>query len=275
MSIGGGSGSARTDASYDFNRARRRQALSRLRHAVMRGSGEVLRYEDVVAAAGYVSERELGLGVIDLDSVVGTVDRGRDFDRAFRPTSARSRARWERIASAYRTGQELPPIRVRRVGDMHFVVDGHHRVSAARALGLKTLDARVTEVRTQVEPATSEFDLRTHVRLFGERVPLPPEAQARIDLKDEARFAALAEGVEAWGFRQMQNENRFLGRAEVASRWFTDVYEPQVALLREADLIGSDGETEAFMRLESQRYLLLRSHALADEEMVRRLRGDL
>ena len=96
--------------------------------------------------------------------------RGRDFDRAFRPTSGRSRARWERIASAYRTGQELPPIRVRRVGDMHFVVDGHHRVSAARALGLKTLDARVTEVRTQVEPATSEFDLRTHVRLFAERV---------------------------------------------------------------------------------------------------------
>jgi ParB-like nuclease domain len=270
-----GSGSARTDASYDFNRARRRQALSRLRHALMRGSGAVLRYEDVIDAAGYVDERDLGLQVIDLDSVVGTVDRGRDFDRAFRPTSGRSRARWERIASAYRTGESLPPIQVRRVGDMHFVVDGHHRVSAARALGLTNLDARVTEVRTQLEPATSEFELQTHERLFTQRVPLPADAHARIRLDGLHRYAALAEGVEAWGFRLMQAENRFLGRAEVARRWFDDVYVPQVELLREADLIGRDGETEAFMRLESQRYLLLRSHAAVDDAMLKRLRGEL
>src|SRR4051812_48598533 len=83
------SGSPRTDASYDFNRARRRQALARLRHALVRRSGDVLRYEDVIAAAGYVDEHDLGLQVIDLDSVVGTVDRARDFDRAFRPTSGR------------------------------------------------------------------------------------------------------------------------------------------------------------------------------------------
>lgn len=271
----GASGSPRTDASYDFNRARRRQAVGRLRHLLRRGSGQVLRYEDVVAAAGYVEERDLGLQVIDLDSVVGTVDRARDFDRAFRPTSGRSRARWERIAVAYRSGQELPPIRVRRVGDMHFVVDGHHRVSAARALGLDTLDARVTEVVTRVEPATSEFELNTHERLFAERVPLTRDQHARIRLPDQQRYAALAEGVEAWGFRIMQDENRFLGRAEVARRWFDDVYAPAVALLREADLVGPGGETEAFMRLETQRYLLLRSHAPVDDAMLDRLRGDL
>src|SRR4051794_5328334 len=110
MSVSGSSGSPRTDASYDFNRARRRQALSRLAHTLRRRSGEVLRFEDVVAAAGYLDERDLGLQVIDLDSVVGTVDRAHDFDRAFRPTSGRSRARWERIAAAYRTGEPLPPI---------------------------------------------------------------------------------------------------------------------------------------------------------------------
>jgi hypothetical protein len=269
------SGSPRTDASYDFARARRRQALSRLAHLVRRSSGEVLRYEDVIDAAGYVDERDLGLQVIELASVVGTVDRTRDFDRAFRPTSGRSRARWERIAVAYRTGEPLPPIRVRRVGDMHFVVDGHHRVSAARALKLDTLDAWVTEVRTQVEPETGEFELRTHERLFSERVPLPAEQRERIHLGDGRRYAALAEGVEAWGFRLMQDENRFIARGEVARRWFDDVYAPEVELLKEADLIGADGETETFMRLEAQRYLLLRSHASVDDAMLRRLKGDL
>jgi hypothetical protein len=269
------SGSPRTDASYDFARARRRQALSRLAHLLRRHSGEVLRYEDVIAAAGYLDERDLGLQVTKLDSIVGTVDRSRDFDRAFRPTSGRSRARWERIAVAYRTGESLPPIQVKRVGDMHFVVDGHHRVSAARALGLDTIDARVTEVRTQVEPTTSEFELRTHERLFFERVPLPADTRERIKLKDGPRYATLAEGVEAWGFRLMQDENRFVGRGEVARRWFDEVYAPEVALLREADLIGSDGETETFMRLETQRYLLLRSHAFVDDAMLEKLRGEL
>jgi hypothetical protein len=169
----------------------------------------------------------------------------------------------------------MPPIRVKRVGDMHFVVDGHHRVSAARALGLDTLDARVTEVVTQVEPATSEFELRTHERLFAERVPLPPEKRARIQLADQERYAALAEGVEAWGFRVMQEENRFIARGEVARRWFDEIYAPEVELLREADLIGEAGETEAFMRLESVRYLILRSHATADDAMVDQLRRAL
>lgn len=269
------SGSPRTDASYDFSRARRRQALARLAALVRRDAGHVLRYEDVVGAAGYLDERDLGVRVVRLDTVVGTVDRPRDFDRAFRPTSGRSRARWERIAVAYRSGDQLPPIHVRRVGEMHFVVDGHHRVSAARALGLDSLDARVVEVRTQLEPATSEHDLQTHERLFTERVPLPADAHARIRLTSEEAYAALAEGVEAWGFRRMQERRELLSREEVASRWFAEAYAPTVELLREAGLVGAAGETEAFVRIETQRYLLLRSHAEPDDAMLERLRSEL
>ena len=44
----------------------------------------------------------------------------------------------------------MPPIDVYRIGDMHFVKDGHHRVSVARALGHKDIDAYVTEVLTEV-----------------------------------------------------------------------------------------------------------------------------
>ena len=112
-------------------------------------------------------------------------------------------------------------------------------------------------------------------RLFAERVPLTREQHNRLRVASEERYAVLAEGVEAWGFRLMQAEDRFVGRGEVARRWFDEVYAPEVGLLREAGLIGRDGETEAFIRLERQRYLLLRSHALADDEMVRRLGGDL
>lgn len=80
-----------------------------------------------------------------MDTIVGTVDRGRDFDRRFRPTSNRVRERWERLALAQRRGEPMPPIDVYRVGGLHFVRDGNHRVSIAMATDQKMIDAYVTE----------------------------------------------------------------------------------------------------------------------------------
>jgi hypothetical protein len=107
----------------------------------------------VVAALGWCGEQYLGLQTIQLDNVAGTVDSRRDFDRSFRPTSNRVRRRWERLDLAQRRGVAIPPIDVYRVGDLHFVKDGHHRVSVARATGQKTIEAYVTEVLTRM-PAT-------------------------------------------------------------------------------------------------------------------------
>jgi hypothetical protein len=118
---------------------------------VSRDPGDVdviLPFDEVVAALGRVEERYVGLQTIDLDTVLGTVgrDRAGGFDRQFRPTTARVRARWERIANAARRGEPLPPISVYRIGDVHFVRDGHHRVSVARARGALTIDATVDGV---------------------------------------------------------------------------------------------------------------------------------
>jgi ParB-like chromosome segregation protein Spo0J len=62
------------------------------------------------------------------------------------------RQRWERLDLAQRRGVLLPPIDVYRVGDLHFVMDGHHRVSVAMATGRKTIQAYVTEVLTRTRP---------------------------------------------------------------------------------------------------------------------------
>ena len=143
-------GLSSADAQDDFLRARRRQALGRLRaRAVRRGDLDlILPFDEVLAALGRVGERDLGTQVIPVDSIVGTVDRTSGFDRSFRPTSSRVRTRWERIAAMMRRGEELPPIEVYRIGDAHFVRDGHHRVSVARALGIKELEAHVVEIIT-------------------------------------------------------------------------------------------------------------------------------
>ena len=269
------------DAQTDFNRARRSQALSKLARRLRREPDDVnviLPFDEVVEALGRRGERTLGPQVIDLDSIVGTVDRTREFDRSFRPTSRRVRRRWEGIAKAMRRGQEMPPIDVYRVGELHFVVDGHHRVSVARQLGLEVIDANVTEIVTEVplgrEIRVRDLALKSHERLFFERVPLPREARERIKFTEKWRYASLAEGVEAWGFRAMQANGEFMSRADVARAWFEDEYLPVVELLREEELVGRGTEAEAYTRVMTLRYMLLRTHAW-DDEIFARLREEM
>lgn len=271
-------GFPRADVENDFLRVRRHQVLARLAQRLRRGPDDVnliLPFSDVVAALGMEGERALGLKTIRLSTVVGTVDSRRDFDRRFRPTSARVRERWERLALAQRRGAPIPPIDVYRVGELHFVRDGHHRVSIALATGQTTIDAYVTEVRTTL-PAKGirgrgDLLFKSYERMFLSRVPLSPQAQAKITVSDPWSYAELGEAVEAWGFRCMQHEQRFLDRSEVARRWWAEEYTPVVRMLREAELLGSGSEAEAYLRVTRERYRLIRTHDWTDD-VIRRLR---
>jgi hypothetical protein len=162
-----------TDAAAAFARERRRQSLATLasrltmkrEHALA-----MLPFDDVVAALGRVAEHDLGLREIALESIVGTVSRRSDeFDRLFRPRTRRLQGRWQRISAARRRGAPMPPIDVYRIGDLHFVEDGHHRVSVARAHGDTTIDARIRQVQTRVA-ATNELVLRERWLNQHERV---------------------------------------------------------------------------------------------------------
>lgn len=260
------------DAENDFLRARRRQVLSRLAAWLRRAPDDInimLPFDEVVAALGRTGERRLGLQVINLDSIVGSVDRSREFDRRFRPTSGQVRERWQRLALAQRRGESIPPIEVYRVGEMHFVLDGHHRVSVAHALGLKTIDAYVTEVLTRLSPGGIRYrgDLlvKDYRRIFLDRVPLSVEARKAVTLMAPWDYAELAESVEAWGFRLMQDEARYLDRPTVAQRWYDEEFVPVVRMLRQAGMIETQTEAEAYMWVACERYRLMRTHRWDDE----------
>ena len=151
-------GFPRADAENDFLRARRREVAGRVGYWLRRDLDrrQMLSLDRVVSALGRRGERRLGLQTIRLDTIVGTLDARRDFDRRFRPASNRLRSRWVHLALAARQGGALPPIEVYRVGGCHFVEDGHHRVSIARATRQKTIDAYVTEVLTARPAAAAQ-----------------------------------------------------------------------------------------------------------------------
>ncbi len=116
-------------------------------------SDRLLPLDQVAGALGWRGERHLGLQTIPLDTIAGTAEQRRDFDRHVRPTTNRVRERWAQLALAQRRGAASPPIEVYRVGGLHFVSDGHHRISAAAATGQQTIDAYVTEILTTEPPS--------------------------------------------------------------------------------------------------------------------------
>ena len=99
--------------------------------------------------AATAERHRLGVQPIAVDSIVGTVDphKAEAFDAEFRPPPY-GRQRWSQMCHAVQGGAALPPISVYRFEARHYVRDGHHRVSVARALGQADIDAEVTDLAT-------------------------------------------------------------------------------------------------------------------------------
>jgi hypothetical protein len=84
---------------------------------------------------------------VPIGRIVGSVEPVMCFDRHFRPTSQLPRERFERIAADVRSGRGMDPVELYRCGGDYYVLDGHHRIAVARALGERAVWAIVTDVR--------------------------------------------------------------------------------------------------------------------------------
>jgi hypothetical protein len=91
-----------------------------------------------------MSQHYLGAQAVDVMAIGGSVNKSNDFDSHFNPLSDHIEQRWSKVATAMMNGIDLPPIDLILVKGTYYVVDGHHRISVARMLGMRYLDALVT-----------------------------------------------------------------------------------------------------------------------------------
>ncbi|HKJ28419.1 MAG TPA: hypothetical protein VJ965_12325, partial [Anaerolineales bacterium] len=122
--------------------------LSKLKRAGE--SEELLVFDDVRRTLNLAHPNVRRLDNIPLDAIVGSVNRYHDFNRKFYPLSDSDEDRWARVKELMET-RGLEPIEVYQIGEVYFVLDGNHRVSVARQLEAKSIEAYVTEFRTNVE----------------------------------------------------------------------------------------------------------------------------
>jgi hypothetical protein len=85
-----------------------------------------------------------GVQTVPVEQIKGSEGRVNDFDIEFYPVREHVELRWVNVAIAMLRGVPLPPVELVRVNDTYYVRDGHHRISVARAMKQKTIDAVVT-----------------------------------------------------------------------------------------------------------------------------------
>ena len=165
-------------------------------------------------ALGLVNEVSLGIQVIPVDHIVGSVDKVRDFDPKFRPSSGSSRRRWERIAEAARRGEPLPADR--RLPDRRDVLRARRAPPGVGVPGAGAADHRGRRAagadprRADDVHAHSDLSDQELRRLLMQRVPLGKTARRTLRLSDPKRYPWLAEMVEAWSARLMFAEGTVL-----------------------------------------------------------------
>jgi len=243
-------------AREDFRHARREAAIQGIVARFTGKSTELLSYEDVSQKLKAVGSADRGLKEIPIEKIIGSVGRYTDFTRSFLPRLDSDESRWAQVMSAMTNvrSQGLPPIEVYQLGDVYFVKDGHHRVSIAKQLGVSSIEAYVTEVRTKV-PLTSDVQpddliVKAEYAEFLERTRIDQSRHVDLNTTVPGQYEKLQEQIELYRRRIKQKENRELTLEEAASHWHDDWYLPLIEVIRDQGILRDfPDRTEADMYL--------------------------
>jgi len=244
----------------DFDRARQKAFLHDMVSVLARRPNQLIPYHEVRRRVSPERESYRGLQTVELDKIVGSMDRFGDFDRAFLPRQRHTAGRWQNIDRAYYQDRRLPPIQLYQVGDIYFVKDGNHRVSVARERGQEFIDAEVIEGHVRAPLYASmrpeELLLQAEYAEFLRRTDLD-----KLQPDHDIRPTALGRYDEIW--EQIEGHRRWLESIrghpvevrDAVNDWYAYIYCPIVETAR------ARGVMERFPnRTEADIYLWVMRH---------------
>jgi len=238
------------ESNFEFSKARQQAFIEEWLNFFARRSNNLLSFEDVRQSLRLQDSTYKGLQEIEVDKIVGSTGRYRDFTRTFLPKSNTTEERWRRIDTVAHE-QGFPPIEVYKVGDVYFVRDGNHRVSVARTHGAKTIEAYVIEYKTPV-PIGPQDDL-DDILLRMERAEFLKETsldqirpEQNVFFTEPGRYRLIKEHIAFHKYLKETELNREISYEEAVGSWYDNVYMPLVELIRERDILKYfPGRTEA------------------------------
>ncbi|HLG50095.1 MAG TPA: universal stress protein [Chloroflexota bacterium] len=203
-------------------------------------------FDEDVARVGPVSPRSLGLRTVEVSRIIGSVGRAHELDGSFRPINRRreDEHRFQRIRQLMEEGAPLPPVVLYKLGYGYYVLDGNHRVAAAKQLGQLEIDALVTEFVPLRDPQAQ--------RVFAERRAFErATGLTRIGAALPGQYPRLEELIRAFAREQGIEDLR-----EAAQRWESEVYRPiarRIRQLRIGQRFPGERTADIFVRVATLR----------------------
>ena len=248
----------------DFAHARFKASWHRILSIVSRQPTTLLSYDEVKEKLHLGGPIYRGVRTVQVKKIVGSLNRYHQFDRAFLPLESQDADSWQSVDRAFYQDVHLPPIVLYKVGEVYFVVDGHHRLSVAREQGQVEIDAEVREcsIKVNITPDLNPEDLE----ILGQKVDFLERTgldrlhpKARFDLTVPDGFCRMLEHIAVHRCFMGQDLKRDISEEEAVTHWFDTVYKPIVSNIRRSDILKEfPGKTEGDLYLwvlDRRRYL--------------------
>ncbi|RLB93111.1 MAG: transcriptional regulator [Deltaproteobacteria bacterium] len=175
-------------------------------------------------------ERNLGIRAVPLDKIVGSVGRYKDFNRQFRLKKDRPSARFERVKDAFKKKIILPPITLYQIKNEYYVLDGNHRVSAAKKLGYEFIDAQITEFLPSKN--TLENIIYREKTAFLAKTELPDT----IELTEVGQYDRLLNQIDEHHDFLMEANDEQIDYFTAAMDWYKTIYKPLATIIKNSRL---------------------------------------
>jgi hypothetical protein len=262
-------------ARADFQRARFKAFMNRVWATLSGQPSTLLSYDEIKEKLHIGGPIYRGVKTVRVDQIAGSLNRYHEFDRVFLPASDKLAARWTSVNRAFYQEISLPPVVLYKVGEVYFVVDGHHRVSVAREQGQIYIEAEVRECATRVNitPSIRPEDLvilqnKVH---FLERTSIDtliPESNIKLTIPDG--FDRMLEHIAVHRYFMGLDWKRDISEEEAIRHWYETVYMPIVSIIRETGILSefptkTEGDLYLWV-LDHQRYLAEEGQALQPPE---------
>jgi len=224
-----------------FDSARRAALMADLVRPLLGRPVDLLSFDEVRERLHLRSVVDRGFQEVPLDRIVGSLGREREFTRAFLPREEALRERWEDVQRLAEGPRGFPPVELYKVGDTYFVVDGHHRVSVAYALGSPAIEARVREYLTPV-PLAADADpaavaLQSGWAEFLEATGLQPQTPEEFRVGEPGGYQRLLDHISGHRYFRGIELGRPVPWAEAVASWRDSVYRPMVATIRASGIL--------------------------------------
>jgi nucleotide-binding universal stress UspA family protein len=254
-----------SSAIEDYRRARRQAMLKDILARFTGDSSHLLSFDEVRQSLKAQNSSECGLMEIPIESIVGSVNRYSDFTRDFLPRENVIPERWARVDMAITDPVGVPPIEVYKIGDIYFVKDGNHRVSVARQIGAKIIQAYVTEVKSPVpltlDTQSEDLIIKAEYADFLEKTHLTElRPGADISLTRPGQYPLIEEHIAVHQYYMGLNQKRDISYEEAVADWYDNVYQPVAHMIVEKGILRDFPD-----RTEGDLYLWLAEHREALE----------